>query len=135
MRETKVCRSCNQELPLTKFKPRSNRGRQAGQRNSQCNRCLYVKHTRPRVDERNAKIAAYKLERGCADCGYSAHPAALEFDHLPGSMKKFNIGGKVASYSEKTLWEEIAKCDVVCANCHNIRTAERRTRVEIEAVA
>src|SRR5215469_15939667 len=33
---------------------------------------------------RRQQLAAYKLERGCAVCGYKEHPAALHFDHLPG---------------------------------------------------
>lgn len=69
-------------------------------------------------------LRAYKLSQGCADCGYRAHWAALEFDHPPGT-KSFTIGGNVRrSYDQ--LSSEIAKCDVVCANCHSIRTANRR---------
>lgn len=73
------------------------------------------------------------MEKGCMDCGYNAHPAALEFDHVSGT-KLFNIGEQVGKRSREKLWEEIAKCDVVCANCHNIRTAIRRQRVEIEVI-
>ena len=61
---------------------------------------------------------------GCADCGYNEHPAALDFDHLPGSVKLFNIGQEKYR-SQKQLREEIAKCELVCANCHRIRTVTR----------
>jgi len=67
----------------------------------------------------------------CTSC---AHPAALEFDHTPGTEKKFNIGEEIGNRSREALWEEIAKCDVVCANCHAIHTATRRQRVEIEVM-
>ena len=67
------------------------------------------------------------------DCGYNLHPAALEFDHVNG-VKLFNIGEQIGSYSREKLWEEIAKCDVVCANCHAIRTTTRRQLVEIEVM-
>jgi len=71
-----------------------------------------------------ARINAIKLERGCADCGYAAHPAALEFDHLPGVGKVQNIAAMPCN-SWAAIEAEIAKCEVVCANCHRIRTAER----------
>lgn len=72
-----------------------------------------------------ARIAAIKLERGCADCGYNAHPAALDFDHRPGVDKKKDVSD-MFKYAWKTIEAEIAKCDVRCANCHRVVTAERR---------
>ena len=77
-----------------------------------------------RRQSRKAKIAEVKLERGCADCGYNQHAAALDFDHLPGTEKLFNIGSQLMRTWESIL-AEIDKCEVVCANCHRIRTAER----------
>ena len=97
-----------------------------------CNRCLYVKYTRPETERKLKEVHDYQLEKGCADCGYNAHPSALEFDHAPGSKKVFNIGEKIGSYSRETLWAEISKCEVVCANCHAIRTYNRRKRVMID---
>jgi hypothetical protein len=66
-----------------------------------------------------------KKDKPCADCGVKYHPCAMDFDHLPGSEKSFNIsaGKKV---SMKRLMAEIAKCEVVCSNCHRIRTHNRR---------
>jgi len=128
---TKICTSCNQDLPIKKFKMRG--GRQSNTYYSMCNRCLYVKYTRPLVEQKTKEIHEYQMEKGCMDCGYNAHPAALEFDHVSGK-KLFNIGEEVGNRSREKLWEEIAKCDVVCANCHSIRTANRRQRVEIEVI-
>jgi hypothetical protein len=60
----------------------------------------------------------------CMDCGNKFPPCAMDFDHVRGA-KLFDIGrGKQRNRPE--LVAEIAKCDVVCANCHRIRTAERR---------
>ena len=70
-------------------------------------------------------LRAYKLKHGCADCGYRAHHIALEFDHRPGTEKLFNVSWRTAHNAEK-VWAEVAKCDVVCANCHQIRTHKRR---------
>jgi len=127
----KTCTSCKQSFPETKFKMRWAKGRQSGTRQAMCNRCLYVKYTRPNIERKLAKVHAYQLEKGCADCGFNKHPAALEFDHLPGTKKLFNIGEEIGNRSVESIWLEIAKCEVVCANCHAIRTAERRKRVDI----
>ncbi len=81
-------------------------------------------HTGPRGREARAEtIRQYKLERGCADCGYNAHAAALDFDHVRG-IKLFNLN-RVACRSWEAIWEEVEKCEVVCANCHRVRTQER----------
>lgn len=72
--------------------------------------------------QRQAKIRAIKLERGCTDCGYNSRPEALDFDHVRGE-KKFSVSN--CNYSWQKIEEEIAKCDVVCANCHRVRTADR----------
>jgi hypothetical protein len=69
-------------------------------------------------------VSGFKLMVGCMDCGYRGHPAALEFDHRPGEEKLFCVGSNVAMLSR--LWTEMQKCDVVCANCHRVRTANRR---------
>ena len=61
---------------------------------------------------------------GCIDCGFNGHPAALDFDHLPGTTKLFNIGQE-KNRPRAQLMEEIAKCELVCANCHRIRTVNR----------
>jgi hypothetical protein len=74
--------------------------------------------------ERRELINAIKVERGCAECGYNAHPAALDFNHVRGE-KIFNVSQdpKVALHRLKA---EIDKCDVLCANCHRVHTYERR---------
>lgn len=61
----------------------------------------------------------------CADCGGKFPPVCMDFDHVRGT-KKFNMA-KAVHRSLKAIDEEIAKCDVVCSNCHRIRTASRLT--------
>jgi hypothetical protein len=68
-------------------------------------------------------IAEYKVAQGCADCGYRTHHAALDFDHVRGK-KLLNV---CLSKSIAQARQEIEKCEVVCANCHRIRTYERAT--------
>lgn len=66
-------------------------------------------------------LAKYKLEKGCKDCGFNKHHAALDFDHVLGE-KKFNV---CLAKSISQAKEEIKKCDVVCANCHRVRSYNR----------
>ena len=82
-------------------------------------------HHRRRVAEWRAFADALKLAVGCADCGYNAHAEALDFDHRPGEVKSFNVS-KGYQYAEAIALAEVAKCEVVCANCHRVRTAQRR---------
>lgn len=66
----------------------------------------------------------YLLSHPCIDCGYS-DPRALEFDHVKGK-KKDNVSTLcMKARSLDLIKEEIAKCEVRCANCHNIVTYER----------
>lgn len=82
-----------------------------------------VKRNKNKVKE---FIENYKKERGCVDCGFSGKdfPYVLDFDHTNGSLdKKFTIGSWSRSVlSIKTIAQEIKKCELVCANCHRIRT-------------
>lgn len=105
-------------------------------RNRTCLECERVldreRSARGRGRDRNASRRAItnkiKMDRGCADCGYREHPAALEFDHLPGTEKRWTIARATFLLPLDQLLEEIEKCEVVCANCHAIRTASRRQR-------
>lgn len=69
------------------------------------------------------RLDALKVERGCVDCGYNAHPAALQFDHVRGV--KVAAVARLVHSAWPTILEEIAKCDVRCANCHAVATARR----------
>ncbi len=68
-------------------------------------------------------VTAYKSQP-CADCGGKFPTCSMDFDHRHN--KSFNIGQSLASKGVKLLFEEIAKCDVVCSNCHRIRTLNRQ---------
>lgn len=63
----------------------------------------------------------YKLVKGCLDCGYKDHHAALQFDHVRGEKTKNVCHTKSIDSAKK----EIEKCEVVCANCHHIRSFKR----------
>lgn len=59
----------------------------------------------------------------CTDCG-NDDIRVLEFDHL--ADKRENVTKLISyGYSWDSIQKEIAKCEVVCCNCHRIRTIER----------
>jgi hypothetical protein len=61
----------------------------------------------------------------CMDCGGSFPSCAMDFDHVRGE-KKFGVMNRYGDYKLETLMAEIAKCEIICSNCHRIRTAARR---------
>jgi transcriptional regulator with XRE-family HTH domain len=130
-RELRRCGRCGYHLPTECFN-RLGAGRQWW-----CRTC-FAAYFRARGDlhrrqSNTAKLARtqalreYVLEHllrtRCTDCG-ERDPVVLEFDH---------IGEKVAHVarllsdgaSKKAVDAEIARCEVVCANCHRRRTARR----------
>ena len=61
----------------------------------------------------------------CSDCGGQFEPYQMDFDHRDPSIKSFNVmTGRAMLMSTRRVLDEVAKCDVVCANCHRIRTRD-----------
>jgi hypothetical protein len=131
-------------LPLEAFNKNSTRkdGLQ-----SMCRECwkIYYKenyYLRGKEKERlrNNRVKNYRvfadLVKGakdvpCIDCGVKYPPHVMQFDHLPEHEKKFTIANSARFHSLKKIKEEILKCEVVCANCHAIRTWERANGVTV----
>lgn len=73
-------------------------------------------------------VIAYKNAHPCADCGGEFPHYVKDFDHVRGE-KLFELARGKWRYSFDLLQVEMEKCDVVCANCHRIRTWDRATPV------
>jgi len=73
-------------------------------------------------------IIDYKKNSKCLDCGFNGaqYPEVLDFDHI-NDNKEFNIS-EFRHYTSgfNKVKNEISKCEIVCANCHRIRTAKRK---------
>jgi len=82
-----------------------------------------------------SKLIAELKSRPCTDCGGRFPPFAMDFDHVRG-IKRGIIsrmsGGRAA---RAKMLEEIAKCEVVCANCHRVRTRLRLRGLELKPSA
>lgn len=62
----------------------------------------------------------------CLDCGGTFSPYAMEFDHRDPSAKTHGVMSMVSRAGIAKILKEVAKCDIVCANCHRVRTYRRR---------
>ena len=59
----------------------------------------------------------------CVDCGKVFPAFCMDFDHRPGEKK---LGSPAMFFhNQEKFWAEVAKCDLVCACCHRIRTFSR----------
>ena len=80
-----------------------------------------------RVTRRQAASTAFLRElrdRPCADCGRRFHPVQMAFDHRDPAQKRFTLA-KALLKNRADLLVEAAKCDVVCSNCHSVRTRKQ----------
>ena len=88
----------------------------------ECSRKAIDKCNKKLATERRVLLDEIKLKTGCIKCGYKEHAVALDFDHIDSETKEFTIGTAYTSVSLKRLYKEIDKCQVLCANCHRIKT-------------
>lgn len=78
------------------------------------------------VKERNREyVRKIKETKPCTDCGQMFHFSQMDFDHISDD-KKTNIATLAnSSISIKEIKKELAKCELVCSNCHRLRTWQR----------
>jgi hypothetical protein len=84
-------------------------------------------HLSPR-QKKNKEIIEQAKNRPCADCGGEFSSWQKDFDHVKG-QKAERVGYMAMSGSTEALLAEIAKCEVICAVCHRIRTFSRNKQV------
>lgn len=128
MQKTKHCNHCNRDLLIEDF-PWKNKAK--GKRGSRCiecqreysrehyrkNRTQYKEWRKVYRAETKALVQEYKKSRGCSVCG-ETHIACLDFHHKDGEEKEFAISQMLSSQGRERVFQEIAKCVVLCANCH-----------------
>ena len=86
-----------------------------------------------RVQRRQVATLAFLRDlrmRPCADCEQILQPHQMDFDHREPALKAFRLtSGRAMLKSRAALLDEARKCDVVCANCHRIRTSVQPRRL------
>lgn len=76
------------------------------------------------VDRNRLIVAEIKQTAVCKDCLKHYPACVMDFDHLRDKKANISIMSN-RPVSVKTLMNELAKCELVCANCHRIRTLKR----------
>lgn len=88
------------------------------------NKTRYIVNQRQTRAKWQKRVWLQKM-KPCMDCEIVYPPYVMDFDHRPGEVKIADINRLVRQSNWKTIEEEILKCDLVCANCHRIRTYNR----------
>ena len=89
----------------------------------------YISNIKKRISK---FVLEFKKNGKCLDCGFVGkdYPEVLDFDHLRD--KKLNISEyKYSTSGINKVKEEMNKCDLVCANCHRIRTVKRKLNLSM----
>lgn len=75
---------------------------------------------------RRQKINFELKNKPCMDCGFVPEDTCqMDFDHREGVDKIDNVNRLVKNGTWEQIYAEIEKCDLVCANCHRLRTQKR----------
>jgi hypothetical protein len=92
----------------------------------------YYRHRETRIEGVMRRIAVNRAwvetikAEPCTDCGVCYPPCVMDFDHVRGK-KSANISRMLSrDVGGNAIADEIAKCDLVCSNCHRIRTWIKR---------
>lgn len=130
--QTKHCFQCDTMKPVSEY---NRRGERWQSRCRACQKIWYEEHKEQhlRNSTRNRKrqteaarqyIVMYLRQHPCVDCGES-DAVVLEFDHVRGKKLCSVTAMYRRGFSLSKIKEEIAKCEVRCANCHRRVTAKR----------
>lgn len=130
----KTCRYCKKSYPESDFGVAKTTDKKIYRR-QKCRLC-YRKTKNALKAKRRELLETTKEKQGCTICKIQ-DPRVLEFHHLDATQKEFSIADYYYSqYGIKKLELEIAKCAVICANCHRILHAEERKKAidDFEAI-
>ena len=118
----KYCPQCKITKPRSDFSPRS--GNRSHQLRGVCKACNAENAIQRRETNRNRFYALLRASNAhCIDCGES-RLVLLDFDHIDPTTK-INHVSRLLDHKFETLLREIDKCEIRCANCHRLKTAEQ----------
>lgn len=119
----KTCTKCHETKSVDLFNKKSGRVNQWASYCKAClgkyNRAKYgTKYQRSGITKRIDWLDDYAIAHGCKSCG-ECHPACLEFHHREPEEKESGVRLMARTNAKwERIWAEVAKCDVLCANCH-----------------
>ena len=119
------CRKCHTKKSFDDFHKNP---KQKDGLDSRCKKCIKARDRvthQKRLSEKKKWVLDYKTSTPCKDCKIQYHPWVMEFDHIADD-KTCNISDMVHKQGTlKRLKKEVDKCELVCANCHRMRTYSR----------
>lgn len=84
-----------------------------------------IRRVKDNSKKNRQSVYDYKEATPCTDCGGYYPHYVMEFDHVRGE-KEGHVANMVnRNFSNRKVWAEIEKCELVCANCHRCRTHAR----------
>jgi len=97
----------------------------------QKNKELTRERTNSNREKKKDIVRQIKESSPCVDCKIYYPYYVMHFDHLDSSQKIANVNTILQTKALQTALDEIAKCDIVCANCHSVRTWKRQHGIEL----
>lgn len=127
----KTCSSCKETKSFDSYHNRG--GSRKNEYQAKCKDCRNLESREYKRKTSNL-VKRWKLRKGCANCGFKArHSVQLDIDHIIPKRKKTKDRQAInTGWSRKRLKEELAKCQVLCANCHRLKTYEDGTMFKSE---
>ena len=130
----KVCSRCKKNKLISEYGKRTKKDPRPRPKCKDCVREVVRPATLAKYEYGRSVMIRYKLMKGCVKCGYKEHHAALEFNHIKPELKRYCLSSKYTDVyckkntkTKKQYKKELANCEVLCANCHNIHTYGKET--------
>lgn len=117
----KTCNTCKERKELSEFHKRGGK-RKSLQAN--CKSCD-IEKTKAHRKRMRTLVGRWKMQKGCSHCNFKAvSQYQLDLDHIDPKTKtnKGNSRAIEPSWSLKRIKEELSKCQVLCKNCHALKT-------------
>lgn len=87
-------------------------------------------YTRRAIQKRRAWLDSLK-SAPCSRCGIEYPPFVMDWHHVKPATKKFSLGRGSFRHSREAILAEIAKCILLCANCHRIVEYSTQSGLEV----
>src|SRR5690348_14268713 len=96
------------------------------------NEAVRLRDANYRMQHEKQQVVLKAKDCPCKDCGIKYPSCAMDFDHRDPAAKSCNLAQAHQRMGWSKLVEEIGKCDVVCSNCHRVRTWEGVVNYPVE---
>jgi hypothetical protein len=103
------------------------RKREASRRHYLKNREAILARTKRRRESISETVNKLKEENPCVDCGVKYPYYVMQYDHI-STDKLAGVSYLIRYGRPQEVLDEIEKCELVCANCHAIRTWSRHKK-------